>query len=116
MIPVMAIAMLAMAGPTQRVDRQPVILDRAAYGCLMRNLNRLKPGRGTIVVDLTDCPPGAPSILEPSYAVPPNERILQVNAATLACLRRAGTRGARIAFNRNDGKVSLYLMPCGRAR
>ena len=104
-------AALAMTGP-EASNPQPVMLERRAYRCLMRYIDKVPPAATVVVIDLSSCPP---ALLEGSYPIAPSEQMLKLTPAELNCLRRA-RRGDRAIVQTYRTEVALYLAPCGGRR
>lgn len=101
----------AQSQSASQSDNRPRILTREQYYCLVKHADSLEVSQRGTVFDLEQCPP------EPRLgAFPPtlSARFISLKPEDVACLKRGRESGHGIAYRRENGRVALYLRPCGR--
>jgi hypothetical protein len=109
LVPIDACAQSLSAGA-----ERPRILTEAQFRCLIQHNRTMRAsgGSGTLF-DLSDCP-RQPSAVRGAYPLTPSDRYIRLSQSDIACLRN-GNRAARpMAQALPNGKVAVYLNPCGK--
>ena len=93
---------------------RPRILTEAQFRCLTQHNRTMRAsgGSGTLF-DLSDCP-RQPSAVRGAYPLTPNDRYIRLSQSDILCLRNSNKGTHPMAQTLPNGKVAVYLNPCGK--
>lgn len=103
-----------VAQPERQRLARPLMLPAERYKCLIRYADQLAVSARGNLVNISACPPKIEVGFTPPAELMKNYLIL--TPADLKCLLRTRQARHRVAFNRGQGRVAVYLRPCGARR